>query len=68
MKAYLLTTGLLFALLTVVHVWRAIAESSSLARDPWYILITLLSAAFSAWAFGLLRRVERNGSIPEGAP
>jgi hypothetical protein len=59
MKAYLLTTGTAFALITVAHIWRAIAESSRLARDPWFVLITLLTAGLSVWAWRLLRLSSR---------
>ena len=59
MKAYLLTTGTVFGLLTLVHVWRAIAESTLLSSDPWFILITVLSAALCVWAFRLLRLSAR---------
>ena len=49
MKAYLFTTGALFALLAVAHVLRTIAEWSRVAADPWFILegpgIGLLAAA-----------------------
>ena len=38
MKAYLVTTGTLFALLALVHLWRIIAEWPRLATDPWFIL------------------------------
>jgi hypothetical protein len=31
-----------------------IAESTALARDPFFLLITLLSAALSIWAVRLL--------------
>jgi len=55
MKAYLLVTGTIFGLLTLVHVWRVVAESTRLAADPWYVLITVLSAALCLWAFRLLR-------------
>jgi hypothetical protein len=60
MKAYLSTTGTLFGLITVAHIWRVIAESASLARDPWYILLTAIAAAFCAWAFRLLWQVRRS--------
>ena len=49
MKAYLATTAALFGFLTVVHVWRMIAERSSLAMDPWFVLITLVSALLCFW-------------------
>ena len=57
MKAYLITTGGVFALLAIMHVWRAIVEPG--AREPLFILLTVLAAAFAAWAFSLLRRVWR---------
>ncbi|HKG92906.1 MAG TPA: hypothetical protein VKA84_13470 [Gemmatimonadaceae bacterium] len=59
MKAYLWTTGVIFGLLTLAHVWRVVSESSALARDPWYVLITLLSAALCVWAVRLIRRAAR---------
>ena len=59
MKAYVMTTGALFGLLTGVHIWRAIEERSHLATDPWYILITLAAAGLCLWAFSLLRRSSR---------
>jgi hypothetical protein len=62
MKAYLAVTGSLFGLLTLVHVWRVIAESRRMAADPWYILITALSAALCVWAYRLLRTATRGTS------
>ena len=59
MKAYLATTGTIFALITLAHVWRIIAESSALAREPWFMLMTATAAAFSVWAFRLLMRMRR---------
>ena len=56
MRAYVITTGAIFGLLVVAHVWRVFAESPALARDPWYILITLFAALLSVWALRLLRR------------
>jgi hypothetical protein len=53
MKAYVITTGAVFGLLTLAHIWRIIAEPH-LARDPWYILITVAAAALSLWAWRLL--------------
>jgi hypothetical protein len=61
MKAYLLTTGIVFGLITLAHVWRVIAESRALASDPSFLLITALAAALCLWAFGLLRRTARVG-------
>ena len=59
MRPYLVTTGAVFGLLTVVHIWRMIAEGPSVARDPWYILITAIAAALCLWALRLLRTSAR---------
>lgn len=61
MKAYLGFTAALFALLAVLHLWRMIAESTSLARDPWFLVITLVSAGLCAWAVRLLVALRRSG-------
>jgi hypothetical protein len=59
MKAYLITTGSLFALLAVAHLLRTIAEWQRLAAEPWFILqgpgIGVLAVALALWAFRLLR-------------
>jgi hypothetical protein len=64
LKAYLVTTGLLFALLASAHVLRTIAERSRLATDPWFILqgpgIGLAAGALCFWAWRLLRRSDRS--------
>jgi hypothetical protein len=38
MKAYFITTGILFGLLALAHFARTIAESTRLLADPWFIL------------------------------
>ena len=55
MKAYLITTGIVFALITLAHILRVFAEGPRLAKDPVFILLTLLAAGLSAWAWALLR-------------
>ena len=59
MKAYVLTTGTLFGLLTLVHVWRIIEEGPHLATNPWWILITAAAAGLCVWAWRLLRASPR---------
>ena len=59
MKAYVLATGFLFGLLTLAHVLRMVYESRALASDPWYMLITVATAALSVWACLLLVRRAR---------
>lgn len=59
MKAYLITTGGVFGLLTVVHLWRIVVEGLRLATDPIYVLITLAAASLCLWALLLLGRSTR---------
>jgi hypothetical protein len=56
MKTYVVTTGLLFGLVTLAHVLRIVYESRALASDPWYLLITVATAALSVWACLLVAR------------
>jgi hypothetical protein len=56
MRVYIATTGVVFGLITVAHIWRVVAEGTQLAKDPFFILITVLAAGLSVWAASLLRR------------
>jgi hypothetical protein len=60
MKAYVVTSGSVFGLLVIAHIWRVIEEGPALARDPWYILVTLVAAALSLWAWRTLRLMARS--------
>lgn len=50
MKAYLYTTGMLFAVIAVAHVWEVIDRSHVFASD---VLIVALSAGLAVWAWRL---------------
>ena len=54
MKIYLIVTATIFALVTILHVWRAVEESATLAKDPWFLIISALAALLCAWACRLL--------------
>jgi hypothetical protein len=54
MKAYLMTSGAVFGLLTLSHLVRLMVEGLHLARDPLYVLITLAAAGLCLWALRLL--------------
>ena len=62
MKAYLVTTGFAFGLLTLVHVWRLLVEGTGMLRDPFWVLVTLLSASLCAWACRLIWLGERGNT------
>ena len=59
MKSYLITTGSLFALVAVAHLFRTIAEWPRLTTDPGFILegpgLGVLAAVIGFWAWRLLR-------------
>ncbi len=59
MKAYVMTTGAVFGLLTLAHVWRIVEEGWQLAAQPWWVLVTLLAAALCVWACRLLWLARR---------
>jgi len=52
MKAYLYTTGILFAAIMVGHVWEVIDRSRVFASD---VVIVLLCAGLVVWAWRLAR-------------
>lgn len=53
MKAFLITAGLVFALVVIAHIARLVAEPQ-MARDPFFWLLTVLAAGLSAWAWRLV--------------
>lgn len=66
MKAYLLTTGLLFAAVALAHVLRLFVEvDHTWATDREFYFenggLALLCAAFAAWAFRLCFALARRG-------
>jgi hypothetical protein len=58
MRAYIITTGTVFLLITVAHIARLATEPTHVLREPVFMLLTLLAAALSIWAFVVLRRVS----------
>ena len=60
MKAYVITTGSVFGLLTLAHIWRVFAEGPRFATDPFFVLITVASAALCFWAWRVLRLSSRS--------
>ena len=60
MKTYVITTGTVFGLLTVAHVWRALEEGQHLATDASFVLITVAAAGLCVWAWRVLRLSSRS--------
>jgi hypothetical protein len=59
-KAYVITTGTVFALVFAAHIWRAIAEGPSLAKNPVFILTTASAVALVLWAWRIVRAMPRS--------
>jgi len=55
MRAYIGVTGGLFLVLAGVHVARVFAEPN-MARDPFFIVVTILAVGLAGWAASLFRR------------
>ena len=62
MKAYLFTTGTIFGLMAIVHIWRAIAEWHN--PDLGFILgmaaLIAIPGLLSVWAWRLFSRFSTN--------
>jgi hypothetical protein len=57
MKAYVVTSGAIFGLLVLVHVWRAIEEGPQLATRPEYMIVTGIAAALCFWAWRVFKAI-----------
>lgn len=59
MRAYLITTCIVFAVLLAAHILRAFEEGFQLLKQPPFLLTTLASAGLFGWAMSLVRRSSR---------
>jgi hypothetical protein len=69
MRTYVVTTGLMFALLVVAHAARLAAEGPAAFHSPVFVIASLLSIGMLAWSvlvfLGLGRRpgVDRTPGV-----
>ncbi len=56
MRAYVITTGLIFGLIVVVHIWRAFVENFAPFTQAPFVLLTMLAVGLCVWSVYLLRR------------
>jgi hypothetical protein len=59
MKSYIITTGAIFALITIAHIVRLAMETTRVLTEPIFLIFTILAATLSIWAWLLLRRLHR---------
>ena len=62
MKAYLVTTGVAFALVVVAHLARLLDEGAHLMKEPVFLATSLAALGVCAWAVVLFRKLARPGS------
>jgi hypothetical protein len=58
-KAYVVTTGTVFALIVAAHIWRALEEEPEVAKSPVYIILTAVAACLALWAWRVLKTMPR---------
>ena len=61
MKAYVTTTGVLFALLVLAHVMRVAQVGWEQMKDPIFLLSTAIAVGMTLWAWRLVLRLRRGG-------
>ena len=58
-RGYIIATGIIFALMFVVHVVRIVLEGPWMIGQPIFIATTLLSFGVATWAAWLIFRGRR---------
>jgi hypothetical protein len=61
-----MTTGVIFGLITLAHLARAVDEGARIMTDPWWVVLTALAIALCGWAGRLLWVARRDSSRPAG--
>jgi len=59
MKAYCLTTSVVFGLIVALHAANLADQGWRLAAEPWFIATTLLAIGLCAWGLWLFARPMR---------
>jgi hypothetical protein len=56
MKAYIITTGLVFSLITLAHFGRIYLEGMRVVQEPIFVITTILSISLCVWAAYLFKQ------------
>jgi hypothetical protein len=59
MKAYVITTGAVFAPLVLLHLWRAFVEGLHLFSEPFFVASTAAAAGLAVWAWRVHGKISR---------
>jgi hypothetical protein len=60
MKTYVVTTGIVFALILLAHLARVVMEGIQVATQPAFVFTTALAAGLCIWAWRLVRSAARS--------
>ena len=60
MRAYIITTGIVFALLAASHVLRVAVEGAQVLSEPIFVFTTIASVALALWALYLIVRSSKS--------
>jgi hypothetical protein len=58
-RCYIIATGIIFALMFVLHAVRVYVEGSWVLREPIFVLTSFLSLGVAIWAAWLIFRRPR---------
>jgi hypothetical protein len=59
MKAYVATTGIVFGLIVLAHIAKLFADDLHPAKDPVFVVLTVIAAGLALWAFRVFRKSPR---------
>lgn len=59
MRAYVVTTGIVFALLVCAHLARVALEGEHVLGDLFFLISTLIALALCGWAWRVSRQLPR---------
>ena len=59
MKAYVVTTAVIFFLVVLAHIARIFAEGAHLLIQPVFAFTSVLSIVLTIWSWRLVRRLSR---------
>ncbi|HKE93230.1 MAG TPA: hypothetical protein VKB34_02905 [Povalibacter sp.] len=56
MRAYVITTGIVFGLLIVAHIAHVVSDGPQALKDPFFMLSSLIAVGLCAWSCRLIMR------------
>jgi NO-binding membrane sensor protein with MHYT domain len=59
MKAFLIVVATVFTLIVLAHIARITVEPDK-AKDPWFLLLTIVAAGLGGWAWQLVWRTRQS--------